>query len=288
MRLIEFHSTECEDWQPSNTESHQPSTEVRVTTTTTATTTAHHKSIPAGTSQTIRNTNLAKQTPEDDEEQHSTDHTQQTDSYPNNKTSSERVASIRNLSDEIVGPTTEVDNSIQTTTSQTVRWSTGRSDVIPSSEDGRPSSSLVVSAPATPNKLGYSITTTATTAMGSSAQTSLRQTASETVLRNSVHAGQSDTPKTDISSNTTVSFSTRNTEALGKGESALHSQNATRTGTGHKTQTTVGVNALSDAKSDVRQQETRPSDTISSVETSTQQTSVTQQTLHSALTTTGE
>ncbi|OON18064.1 hypothetical protein X801_06088, partial [Opisthorchis viverrini] len=110
--------SECEDWQPSNTESHQPSTEVRVTTTTTATTTAHHKSIPAGTSQTIRNTNLAKQTPEDDEEQHSTDHTQQTDSYPNNKTSSERVASIRNLSDEIVGPTTEVDNSIQTTTSQ--------------------------------------------------------------------------------------------------------------------------------------------------------------------------
>ncbi|TGZ41037.1 hypothetical protein CRM22_011237 [Opisthorchis felineus] len=280
MRPIEFYSTECEDWQPSNTESHQLSTEAHVTTTGTTTTTTHFKPIPAGTLQTTRNTNLAKQTPEDDEKQHSTDHTQQTDSYPNNRTSSERVVSIRNLSDKIVGSTMEFDNSIQTTTSQTVGGSTGRSDIIPSSDDGRPSSSLAVSVPATPTELGYSTTT-----VGLNARTSLLQTASGTVLGNSILAGQSDTPKTVVSSNTTVSFSTRNTEALGKSESVLHTHNATQTGTGRRTQTTVGVSAMSDGKTDVRQQETRSSDTISTVKTSPQQTSVAQQTLHSTLTT---
>ncbi|TGZ65141.1 hypothetical protein CRM22_005990, partial [Opisthorchis felineus] len=272
--------SECEDWQPSNTESHQLSTEAHVTTTGTTTTTTHFKPIPAGTLQTTRNTNLAKQTPEDDEKQHSTDHTQQTDSYPNNRTSSERVVSIRNLSDKIVGSTMEFDNSIQTTTSQTVGGSTGRSDIIPSSDDGRPSSSLAVSVPATPTELGYSTTT-----VGLNARTSLLQTASGTVLGNSILAGQSDTPKTVVSSNTTVSFSTRNTEALGKSESVLHTHNATQTGTGRRTQTTVGVSAMSDGKTDVRQQETRSSDTISTVKTSPQQTSVAQQTLHSTLTT---
>ncbi|KAG5450165.1 hypothetical protein CSKR_108667 [Clonorchis sinensis] len=283
--------SECEDWQPSNTESHQLSTEehatttgttiTTTTTTPTTTTNTHFKPIPTGTLQTTRNTNLTKQTSEDGEKQRSTDHTQKTDSYPNNRTSSERVVSIRNLSNEIVGPTTEFDNSVQTTTSQTVGGSAGRSDVVPSSEDGRPSSSWGVSAPATPNKLGYSTTT-----VGLGAQTSLLQTASETVLGNSVLTGQSDTPKTVVSSNTTVSISTRNTEALGKSGSVLHTHNATRTGTRRRTQTTVGVSALSDGKTDVRQQETRSPNIISTVKTSSHKTSVVQQTLHSTLTTT--